>query len=212
MGEPPRLPLKARLAQALLRQQAELETDYAATNLPLQSLIDDSNDPQILHAAAELLGDPRSDRRMLGARILREIKTNRSEAGRLVLERVGRESDDDVLLWLVSALAFLEYRPALQTLASLVHHSDPEIRYKVASALSWTAGSEPDKQTTSSLLEMTHDPSPDVRFSALYELAAWRVAGNHDTRIETALRKHLEDDDQRVRCIVGDALKTVSSK
>jgi HEAT repeat protein len=207
MGQSSPLTLSARLEEALLRQRSELETDYATTNLPLQSLIDDSHDARIFDAAAELLGDPRTDRRMLGARILREIKTNRAEAGRLVHEQIGRESDNDVLLWLVSALAFLQYRPALQTLASLVHHSDPEIRYKVASALSWAVGSEPDEPTTSSLLELANDPAPDVRFSALFELAEWRVAGNRDTRIETSLREHATDDDERVRRAVADALK-----
>jgi HEAT repeat protein len=207
MGESLSLTLSARLEEALLRQRSELETDYATTNLPLTSLIDDSTDPQVFRAAADLLADPRVDRRILGARILREIKTNRAEAGRLVHEQIGRESDEDVLLWLVSALVFLQYRPALETLASLVHHLDPEIRYTVASALSSTAWPEPDERTTSGLLEMTHDPSPDVRFSALFELAEWRVAGNRDTRIGTALREHLAYDDPRVRRAVGDALK-----
>ena len=102
MGESLSLTLSARLKQALVRQQAEFDSDYATTNLPLTSLIDDSTDPQVFRAAADLLADPRVDRRMLGARILREIKTNRAEAGRLVHEQIGRESDEDVLLWLVT--------------------------------------------------------------------------------------------------------------
>ena len=156
MGESLSLTLSARLKQALVRQQAEFDSDCATTNLPLTSLIDDSTDPQVFRAAADLLADPRVDRRMLGARILREIKTNRAEAGRLVHEQIGRESDDDVLLWLVTI------------------------------------------------------PRPTSGFSALFELAEWRVAGNRDVHIETALREHLEDDDPRVRRAVEDALKNPS--
>src|SRR6266508_2702209 len=87
MGESLSLTLSARLKQALVRQQAEFDSDCATTNLPLTSLIDDSTDPQVFRAAADLLADPRVDRRMLGARILREIKTNRAEAGRLGTSR-----------------------------------------------------------------------------------------------------------------------------
>src|SRR6266540_5745193 len=59
MGESLSLTLSARLKQALVRQQAEFDSDYATTNLPLTSLIDDSTDPQVFRAAADLLADPR---------------------------------------------------------------------------------------------------------------------------------------------------------
>jgi HEAT repeat protein len=94
-------------------------------------------------------------------------------------------------------------RPGSTTLA---HHGDPEIRYQVASALSCSGWPNPDEQTTLSLLELTTDPSPDVRFSALYELAKWRAAGDSDRRIEKTLREHVADPDVRVRQAVADAL------
>jgi HEAT repeat protein len=202
-------PIRERIDAALRQQRVEKATQWEARNPALQSLIDRVEWPEVRSAAEELLGDEDPERRLLGARILRENRDRADELGPLFLEALRAETDDEVFQWLVSAFNSLAYRPALPQLARLTTHPHADVRYSLAGALSTCGWPDPPESALTALRQLAEDKDRDVRFSAMFELGAWRESGHRDPRVEQLLKARAEDPDPRVRRAVAEAMAAI---
>jgi hypothetical protein len=192
--------------RALDAQRLEYESDFESTNAPLQWLIDHVEPDTQLQLGRDLLAGADARKRILGARLLRETWARRAEALSLVVEAMSHEGDDDVLGWLLSAVAFLGDSSALGAVEVFVHHRDRRVRDQAAGAISRCGAEGRSSSALAALLELADDPQEEVRFSALFELSQWWQEGYSDSRIHRRLQVALFDEDGRVRDVAGQAL------
>jgi HEAT repeat protein len=196
--------------RALESQRIEYESDFETTNEPLQWLIDQLEPDEQLEIGRGLLASADVRNRVLGARVLREIWDRRAEALNLVVQAVQHEVDDDVLGWLLSAVAFLGDSSALGVVEGFVHHRDPRVRDQAAGAISRCGAEQGSSSALDALIELTDDPRREVRFSALFELGQWWQEGYSNSRIERCLRAALGDEDGRARDVTAQAFAAVA--
>jgi HEAT repeat protein len=188
--------LTAETVDALLsRQDIEFREDFSAANSLLHSVVSGSPEEDLFAAGSRELGSEDPRRRILGVRLIRELKEYRAEATAALTKMMGHERDSAVLYWIVSAFGFLKSDSVAERLRQLAEDTDPGIRYEVATALANPAGSELPAASLEVLLALCRDINPEVRFSAVFELGSWWLI-NHDPRIESVLRRAaLEDED-----------------
>jgi len=186
-------------------QEAEYASDFVSTNAALQSLIDEVAPEHQIEAGRDLLASADPRRRVLGARLLRETYRRRAEALGLIVDALERESDDDALGWLVSAVAFVGDPSAIHVVRPFAAHPSSFVRDQAASALSRCGAEARSGPALDALLTLTDDPDREVRFSSLFEIAQWWEDGCRDPRIERRLRQALTEDDPRVRRVVEEA-------
>lgn len=103
------------------------------------------------------------------------------------------EGEPNVLSWLVWALGDSRSREVLPDLRVLASHPSAEVRFPVPDALSMCAEGVFDL-VAEALLELSRDVDDDVRWSAIFELAAWRV-DTTDDRIQVRLSESAVTDD-----------------
>src|SRR5271170_2314754 len=154
----------------LKRQDEELQADSSVVNSLLHSVIVNSPEEELYATGVRELDSSDPRRRILGVRLIRELKDYRSQAAAALVEMTGRECDPAVLYWLVSAFGFLEGDDRVADW--LRQHStdrDPAIRSEVATALANCAGSELLDESLSVLLVLSRDENAEVRFSAVFE-------------------------------------------
>jgi HEAT repeat protein len=116
-----------------------------------------------------------------------------------------RERDDDVTYWIASAFGFLKSDSVTGELIRLAAHSNPGVRYHVATALANRSSGELPDDSLATLTALARDTDAEVRFSAVFELGNWWQAG-HDPRIQAVLRNALGDGDPEVARAARDAL------
>jgi HEAT repeat protein len=178
----------------LLEQDAEFQSEFSSASPFLTSAVGSAPEPELLAAGAREIhsADPR--RRILGIRLIRELKQYGAEAGRELSGLLAEEQDPDVLYWIVGAFGFLKSGLVTDQLINLVSYPDPAVRYNVATALSNSASDNIPAKAVDALIALSEDEDPEVRYSAVFELGSWwRV--NHDPRIESALRRVIATDD-----------------
>jgi hypothetical protein len=188
--------LTAEIVDALLsRQDIEFRENISAANSLLKSVVSGSTEEELLAVGSRALGSEDPRRRILGVRLIRELKEYRAEAATALTEMMGHEGDPAVLYWIVSAFGFLKSDSVADRLRQLAEDADPGIRYAVATALANPAGSELPAASLEVLVALCRDIDAEVRFSAVFELGSWWLI-NHDPRIESVLRgAALEDED-----------------
>lgn len=200
--------LTPQLVDALLKKQDdEFRLDHSASNSLLHSVIADAPEEELFTAGRRELGSDDPMRRILGIRLIRELKSHREQAKAALTEMIDNESDATVLFWLVSAFGFIESDERVAAWLRL--HSaddDPAMRYAVATALANCASPELADESLSALLDLSHDQNAEVRFSAIFELGSWWLL-NRDPRIEAELRRAaLGDEDSEVASAAKYAL------
>jgi HEAT repeat protein len=191
--------LTTETVDALLsRQDIEFRENSAAANSLLHSVVSGSSEEELFATGSQELGSEDPRRRILGVRLIRELKEYRAEATAALTEMMVHERDPAVLYWVVSAFGFLKSDSAAERLRRLATDMDPGIRYGVATALANPAGSELPAASLEVLLALCRDINAEVRFSAVFELGSWWLI-NHDPRIESVLRyAALQDEDPDV--------------
>jgi HEAT repeat protein len=191
----------ALIDSALQAQHVE-ESDATAKNQSLQELIDHPSD-EVFEAARRLIESSVPGERKLGVRILRELgRPQMPYAGAAVGELsrlLERERQPDLLVWTVSAIGNQHVGEALPVLWELATYPEPAVRDSVSGAISGAAMSTGlDDRSIDVLCRLSHDTDADVRFSAIFELSAWRAHGVNDPRITAALEQARHDNDPRV--------------
>lgn len=201
--------LEDAVGRALAAQSTEYETDFEATNEPLQWLIDQVGPDDQLEIGHRLLEGEGARERVLGARLLRETWDRRVGALDLVVGALQRETDDEVLGWLLAAVAFLGDSSALDAVMTFAHHPDTRVRDQVAGAISRCGADERSSSALAALIELADDPEGEVRFSALFELGQWWQDGFTDARVQRRLRRALGEGESRIRDIAAEAFAAV---
>jgi hypothetical protein len=191
----------ALLDSALQAQHVE-ESDATAKNQSLQQLIDHPSD-EVFEAARRLIESSVPGKRKLGIRILRELGRPQMPYARAAVGELSRllerERQPDLLVWTVSALGNQHVGEALPVLWELATHPEPTVRDSVSGAISGAAMSTGlDDRSIDVLCRLSQDTDGDVRFSAVFELSAWRAHGVTDPRITAALEQARHDNEPKV--------------
>jgi hypothetical protein len=161
---------------------------------------------EVFDAAVSLLDDDDPDRRILGARILREHggsfggQTYAADTAAALRRRLSREVDTDVLIYLIPALSEHSDPADLDVLLRLSQHADGDVREAAASGLLDGVDNASDQRIVGALARLTEDSSDDVRYSAVYDIANW-LDLDGDARLVNALLARIDDSDAVVRAI-----------
>jgi HEAT repeat protein len=184
----------ALIDSLLLQQNMEFRSDFASTNNLPHSTIAEASEPELLAAGRREIRSEDPTRRILGVRLIRELKQFGEEAATEVGRMLTREPDPEVMYWVVGAFGFLKSDSVASQLRRLASHPSPGVRYNVATALANRTNAEIPAESVDTLLALARDQNAEVRFSAIFELGSlWKV--NHDSRIELALRNAIDTDD-----------------
>jgi HEAT repeat protein len=138
---------------------------------------------------------------------VRELKSDTDILASKVANQVLIEEDDEVIAWLLYALAFLRVEATLSVILSFARHEAAEIREAAAEAISRCSGKELTPAARDALLSLTSDSNDDVRFSAVFELGSWWSSGQTDPQIRDALVDATLDPLEMVRRAAIDALE-----
>lgn len=198
-------PMDVNLADKPLEQLVEgarLEVPTGSDQRPMVGALHQRADrPTFDKAAALLMSEDEVDRR-LGALILRELGPWRAplfahDAVPLLRDSLARESEVDVSAALVDALAMQGDPTALDDLLRYAGASEVVMRVAVAWNLAAYIGplTEPDPRVVEALAGLTDDDDPEIRYSAVYDLAYWAPTA---PRAIAALARHEDDDDTGV--------------
>jgi HEAT repeat protein len=180
--------LIAELAEERSRDTAQSATLLAKT-------IEATPEKELLRVAPILLESPDSMRRILGSRFLRELKDHRFEAADYLGEALLRETDIAVLEELTAAIGFTGAPFVWSKLRSLVDHPTPQVRFHLATAISASFSDGLTLNARDALLLLSRDEDPQVRYSAVFELASLRKAQIiRDPMIEARLLELGEGD------------------
>jgi HEAT repeat protein len=195
----------------LQEQDAEFQSEFSATNALLNSAISNVPGLELLAVGTREIQSDDPKRRILGIRLIRELKRNSAEAARELGALLTTEQDSEVLYWVVGAFGFLKSDLVTDQLINLVGHPDPGVRYNAATALANIRSSEIPTKSVNALIALAEDENAEVRFSAVFELGSWWKV-NHDPRIESALRRVINtDDDAAVVRAAKDAIQDADS-
>jgi len=198
--------ITVNLIDELLREQdLEFRTEFESTNQLLHSTVSNAPEAELLAAGERLIGSDAASQRILGIRLLRELKKLAGKATSDMAGLLHRERDDDVIYWIVSAFGFLRSDSVTSELIRLAAHSNPGVRYHVATALANRSSGELPDESLAALTALASDANAEVRFSAVFGLGSWWQV-SHDPRIEAVLRNALGDGDPDVVGAARDAL------
>jgi HEAT repeat protein len=167
--------------------------------------------------ALGMLDDDDPARRTTGIRILRDLGHEAPEWSRpfakesveALVARLEVEPDEQVAAWLVSSISELGPEHALEPLLRHATHPSPGARYCVAGALARCISDEPDDRIMQTLIDMTGDSCPAVRWSAAWELAEW--APGSPPVIEALRHVADTDSDERNREVAETGLQRLGA-
>jgi HEAT repeat protein len=158
---------------------------------------------EVLEAAITLCGSPHHTERILGARILGELRgelrgdaTHRGfpeECCDELLRLATTDKEVEVVIAAVFALGHLGNRRSDDTLAELRSHPEPLVRHGVAFAL---AG-ETSPKAVNALLELMNDPEAETRDWATTGIGM--TVSIDGVEIRDALVRRLQDEDEITR-------------
>lgn len=192
--------------ELLLQQDKEFEKNFESPNELLDNTIAGTPEPDLLLAGMEMLHSTDPRRRILGIRLAKELKHFETLVAGELTNLFGREHNEDVVCWIVSAFGFIKSERATEHLLKLARHADPVIRFHVCAALANHGGLLLPQESIDALVSLASDADPEVRYSAVFELGAWwRI--DRDPDIEAVLRRAAESDaDPAVAAAARDAL------
>jgi HEAT repeat protein len=200
-------PMEQRAETATLVAQAlrDRRDDPEAYSPSLGSLHHRA-DREVCDVALGLLGSSEAEERILAVRVLRELEAvGDSDRERpfwqrslpAFLDAMTNERDAEVMSELVAGVGFLARPEALMRLTELTRYPDGGVRYSLAGAIAATITdlSRPEAVAITSLDRLAEDEDPDVRYSAVFELAWW---GPDDPTVRRRLSIAAEDTDEQV--------------
>ncbi|WP_430789332.1 HEAT repeat domain-containing protein [Actinoplanes sp. G11-F43] len=179
----------------------EVKEDDADAPVPFLVALHQRPVREVFERAAVLVNDGDATRRILGVRVLRELGEQQPDGCRpftaetipLLRDRLRKESEPDVLRWIVSALGFHRAREALPEIVVLARHPDARVRFHVAANLTRLVDLRAvDPDAADALIRLCHDDDPDIRYYALY--AATREIAGMNVELVTTLTAELRSD------------------
>jgi HEAT repeats len=199
--------LTPALIDSLLQQDIEFRSGFATTNNLLASTIVEASEPELLAAGKREIRSEDPRRRILGIRLIRELKQYGEDAAAEMAGMLFSEQDPEVMYWIVGAFGFLKSDSVEDQIRGFAADPNPSVRYSVATALANRASAEIPEDSVDVLFALAHDQNAEVRFSAIFELGSWWKI-NHDPRIESALRDAIAaDNDEFVVRAAQDAVR-----
>jgi HEAT repeat protein len=150
-------------------------------------------------AAAALLDSPERSRRVLSADVLAQLGAARHipagerpftrQTVELLLARLEKEDDPEVLASIAHAFGHLNDSRAAPALRALSHHADDEVRFAVVFGLSGLD----DDVAVETLIELSADSDSDVRDWATFGIGS--QIDRDDPPVRAALAARLDDPD-----------------
>jgi hypothetical protein len=198
---------ESRINALLEAQTVEFRESQHGSSTSIAEMIEKLDESARLRLGASLLHDGDPNRRIMGSRLIRETPSHKFEAADELGVALFQETDDDVIYWLVAAIALVGAPFTLPKLRELADHRSPGVRYHVASALSASFPSELPEDVKALLLTLSDDLDEEVRFSALFELSSqWETSVVRDKAIELRLKRAVSEGDDRTVEVVSRAL------
>jgi hypothetical protein len=198
---------KKLIQQVLKEQDQEAESGFTATSTTLAGLITSRPESWLRAVGVSLLRSKMPSERILGSRMLRELKSERDSNASLIAEQLRVEDQNSVTVWLLYALAFLHVQSTLPIVLEFANHESPEVREAVPDAISGCSGESLPPSGRDALLLLAVDANDQVRFSAVFELGRWWTSGLVDPQIHKALIQAKVDSHKLVRDAAADALR-----
>jgi HEAT repeat protein len=163
---------------------------------------------EVFDAAASLCGDPSPSERILGLMILRELGPAGSrpvyeEAWPLLEGMAEKETDPDVLYWVLGCLRYTCSPRVIDTLVRYSTHPDPDIRRGIAFGI--TSCGCTDQRIIDVQLRLAEDPEPEVRAYAVYDFVS--DIRDDTPEIRQMLTRRLDDSDPDIRLDAKAALR-----
>lgn len=200
------------IADALARQEVERQTGFAIENEALHQLMGLAQEELILTVRG-LLREGKAERE-LGARLLGSETLSGGAVRAEVDAALTSVIDPEVIRWLVGALGKTRDPDSLPMILRFVVHPQAQVRFMVPDALD--ACATHFSQVAETLFVLAGDRDRDVRWSAVFELAAWldddesRLGEGGRSNIERHLRGLLvTEHDLEIRELLETALSTV---
>jgi hypothetical protein len=184
---------KKLIQQVLKEQDQEAESGFTATSTTLAGLITSRPESWLRAVGVSLLRSKMPSERILGSRMLRELKSERDSNASLIAEQLRVEDQNSVTVWLLYALAFLHVQSTLPIVLEF--------------AISGCSGESLPPSGRDALLLLAVDANDQVRFSAVFELGRWWTSGLVDPQIHKALIQAKVDSHKLVRDAAADALR-----
>lgn len=203
----------ARRSRARKRDQAWRE-EQVARLLPmdqnghwlrrLRSLID-AGKPEALALGERLLHGETWRERRLGADLLGQLVPNEPEGtqqriGAKLVAALAAEPNCDVIASIVVSLGHGSYAPAADAVLGLADHSEADVRWAVAHALTFLSD---DERVAAALRQLSRDEDPEVRDWATFELGAVGPWNDADTLAALIARTDDRHTDTRCEAIFG---------
>ncbi len=189
----------------LFEQNLEFASNFEPASKLIAQTVCNTPEVELLDAGESLIDSCEVDRRILGTRLIREVKDNRERAIELLRHLLLRECDEAVIYWVIGAFGFQKSDSVTEEILAFRTHPNPGIRYNVATAICNTSLPDLLPQSLEALIVLCHDENSEVRFSAVFELGAWWQQVK-DHRMELQLRQALSDSDSYVVRAAQDAL------
>ncbi|MDX1620456.1 MAG: HEAT repeat domain-containing protein [Nitriliruptorales bacterium] len=191
-----------RIREAI-RGMAEENAGATNENPAFWQLMSGPNTGELLERI-ELLHNGTQAEREFAARALANVRIPSPDRLNRLRRLLKDERDPKVIRWLVGGLRNVRDPSALANVRNLVQHPSPHVRFVVPDALSACAASFDD--VADDLLRLSRDADPDVRWSAVFELAEW-LTDVDDARILSRLSELADSDESEdVRYVAANAV------
>lgn len=195
--------LRSVISEALRLQEVEEANAFATPNPALDAA--SQADFESLQQGLRYLREGSVHERQLHARLLSVANMPASRRLADLLHTLSEELDAKVIRWLVFGLRNTASASAIDKLLQLARHPSPEVRFPVPDALSACADNFDD--IADALLDLSRDEDADVRWSAVFELAAWWTDAK-DPRIKYRLWEiSTADPSDEIRQVAQEALR-----
>jgi hypothetical protein len=156
---------------AAFREQEEQRAAEADEGRPALYALQQIPPPELLALARELRRSEDVRERELAAWLIGQSPLPATTISDEVREALATEEDPEVICRLIWALVYAPAADMLPELERLAAHRDDRVRFPVPDALSRCAPRFEAIEMT--LMQLSSDPDPDVRWSAAFELGAW---------------------------------------
>ncbi len=163
--------IESLVEAALAAQERERLDGFGSAHPELDRLRESLEARALIALTAELVSDVRVPVRELGARLLIHVEFDADLVIDAIEQAVATELDPAVNSWHVVALQYTRSFRAMPLIRRFAEDPDPTVRFAAAGAISGC--SEGTDQDLRLVMSMCADEDPDVRWSAVFELAAW---------------------------------------
>jgi HEAT repeat protein len=190
------------IEQMLLEQVEEERSAVDHPSMTIAHVVTHQPEEWLVATGLALMGSPKAGERILGSRLVREVKNDRAAIVAAVAACLRAEADPSAIPWLISALGFLQATDEMTLILSFVASVDPATRYAVADSISHSAGEVLQSEPRDALLQLANDADAEVRWSAVFEVGAW-WAVSQDPELLDQLDKSAKDSSERIRRLVA---------